>query len=63
MTRENDISRILGSKKRPFAKIDLLVKTGMDEVDADELMEQYEMGQNVPVYYERLDFDRDDDKA
>lgn len=57
MDREEVIGKILTSDVDALSKVRQLVHLGMDEEDADELVERYQIGQMAPVYYERIDFD------
>ena len=57
MEREEWAENILTSDLDALSKVRKLVHLGMDEEEADELVERYQIGQAAPVYYERLDFD------
>ncbi len=57
MDRRKLVEQILTANKDALSKVRELVHLGMDEEDADDMVEQYQIGQSQPVYYERLDFD------
>jgi hypothetical protein len=57
MGEEDKVEAILDSNKDALSKVRELVKLGMEEEQADYVVGQRQMGQDLPVYYERLDFD------
>ncbi len=52
---KTEIDQILTSQKDPLTKVRQLMHLGVQEEEASELVEQYQIGQAMPVYYERLD--------
>ncbi len=55
MGRENQVEDILTSQKDPLTKVREMIHLGMEEEEATQLVERYQIGQMGPVYYERLD--------
>ena len=62
LRREKQTEEILMSRLNPMEKVKQLMHMGLDEEDADEVVEKYQMGQMVPVYYEKLDFNEEYDE-
>ncbi len=64
LERERQIEEVLMSQRDAVTKVRRLVKLGVEEEEADEIVGRYQTGQMSPVYYERLEhFDEEDDAA
>jgi len=51
---KRQIEAVLGRDEDPIAKVQNLVKLGLDEADADEVVERYQIGQLGQIFYEQL---------
>jgi hypothetical protein len=56
--REREIEQILVSSMDPISKVKRLMALGLEEDEAEEMVDNYQLGLAAPTYYERLDFDR-----
>lgn len=61
LDQEKKVEEALLSDKDPVSKVRQMMKLGMDEEEANEVVARYQIGQAAPVYYERLEFDYDTD--
>ena len=61
--QEHRLSEVLLSNTDALTKVREIMGLGFSEERADEIVEQYQMGQQSPVYYERLEFDAGPDFA
>lgn len=61
LQRERDMEQILLSEQDPVSKVKKIMGLGVDEEEAHEIVERYQIGQMAPVYYERLEFDEEDE--
>lgn len=53
---------VLYSDNDALTKVVQIMQLGYDEEVASEMVERYQVGQYAPVYYERLDFDQEEDR-
>lgn len=60
MEREELVEQVLLSSLDPVSKVRRIIALGLDEEEASDLVERYQIGQMTPVYYERLHFDEND---
>lgn len=51
---ERLLEEVLFSDADPVLKVQRLINIGFDEEVANDIVERYQIGQNAPVYYERL---------
>jgi hypothetical protein len=58
LSKERELEEVLLSDADPIAKVRRLIAMGMEEEAAEEVVQSYLTGQSAPVYYERLEFDR-----
>jgi hypothetical protein len=60
--REKRMEEILFSDAEPVRKVQDLIRIGLDDETAEEVVRRYQLGQHEPThyepaYYERLDFE------
>lgn len=48
------VEDILASKHDPITKVRQMMALGIGEEVAEDIVERYQLGQQIPVYYERL---------
>jgi hypothetical protein len=60
MVDKEEVEEILLSSLDPVSKVRRIMALGVEEEEANELVERYQIGQMTPVYYERLNFDEDE---
>jgi Holliday junction resolvasome RuvABC DNA-binding subunit len=51
---DTSVADVLASDRDANTKVQAIVKLGYDDDAADEIVEHYQMGQNMLNYYERL---------
>jgi predicted ribosome quality control (RQC) complex YloA/Tae2 family protein len=61
--QERRLDEILFSNVDDLTKAQQITKLGFDPEVADEIVERHQIGQQTPVYYERLDFADFEDPA
>jgi hypothetical protein len=61
LEQERAVEEILLSQRDPVSKVQQIMKLGLEEEEANELVSRYQIGQMSPVYYERLNFEDEDD--
>jgi hypothetical protein len=61
LRRERDLERVLVSGLDPVTKVQRIMDMGVEEDEANDMVEKYQIGQMAPVYYERLSFDDDEE--
>lgn len=59
---KEDIEAILMSSLDPVSKVRRIMALGVEEEEANDMVERYQIGQMTPVYYERLRFDEEESK-
>ncbi len=57
LEQERKIEEVLLSQRDPVTKVQQIMKLGLEEEEANELVARYQIGQMTPVYYERLTFE------
>jgi hypothetical protein len=50
---------VLLSERDPVTKVQQIMRLGLEEEEANELVARYQIGQLTPVYYERLAFEEE----
>lgn len=63
LKREREMEEILLSSQDPVSKVKNIMGLGVEEEEAHEMVERYQIGQMAPVYYERLEFEAEDEPA
>src|SRR5262249_39038593 len=60
--QERRLEEILFSNTDPVSKVQQIIRLGFDPEVADAIVERNQIGEQAPLYYERLDFaDLDED--
>lgn len=59
LKREQAIETVLLGNDEATVKVKRLRNLGVEEETAEEMVNNYQIGQMAPVYYERLEFDDD----
>ncbi|MBW3538446.1 hypothetical protein KY386_03050 [Candidatus Parcubacteria bacterium] len=62
LKQEKKIEETLLSDRDPVTKVRQMMRLGLDEDEANELVARFQIGQMAPVYYERLEFDYEEDE-
>ncbi len=55
LERERRVDEILESNTDALSKVQQIMRLGVDEEDAEEIVSRQQLGLGSPVYYERLD--------
>ena len=63
LRQEREMEEILLSERDPVTKVKNIMALGIDEDEAYEIVEKYQIGQMQPLYYERLEFEEDEPEA
>jgi hypothetical protein len=61
--QERRLEEILFANADAATKVQQVMRLGFDEEIAEELVERHEIGSQMPVYYETLEFDAEYDEA
>lgn len=61
LRKEKDLEKVLVSGLDPVTKVQRIMDLGVEEDEANDMVEKYQLGQMAPVYYERLNFDEDEE--
>jgi hypothetical protein len=59
LEQERKIEEVLLSERDPVTKVQQIMRLGLEEEEANELVARYQIGQLTPVYYERLAFEEE----
>jgi len=52
--QQHELAKVLASPANLIAKVQAVMRLGFSEEVADDLVERHQLGQRLPVYYERL---------
>jgi hypothetical protein len=61
--QERRLEEILFANTDAASKVQQVMRLGFDEEIAGELVERHEIGSQMPIYYETLEFDAEYDES